>query len=259
MPNELDLATEPSGDGTLSNDQRPTAEQLIEENKKLRSQRANDAEEMRRANQVVKLTRAIFNAPGGKEIIERAREAEAKGETPDFTPTQEKKIEKVAEAKGVTPDEVRAIIKEGLAEHEQSRFLTTKAEKAISKLQERGNKELAGFDKIYETESFDRMMSQVLQLMQPTTDEQGRQYAAALPTPEDEKDPYWFAMKHAHAMLTASAKPPPGDKTSDRLAAIKAQQTAPAGGPTESNPDSSDLAWAKQRDSSIVGKSFANG
>lgn len=260
MPDELDLTTEPPAGGIPSSDQRPTADQLIEENKKLKSQRANDAEEMRRAKQVVDVTRAIFNAPGGKAIIEKARESITKGEALDFTPAQEKKLEQVAATTGVTIDEVRTVFKEGLAEHEQSRFLTSKADKAISKLQERGKKELAGFDKIYETEAFDRMMSQVLHLMQPSKDEQGRQYDPALPVPEDEKDPYWFAMKHAHSMLTASAKPPPGDKKPDRLAAIKAQQTTLAGGPAEStDSDSPDLAWAKQRDSSVVGKSFASG
>lgn len=262
MPDESIETTEPLGGGEPSGDQRPTADQLIEENKKLRSQRANDAEEMRRAKQVVDVTRAIFNAPGGKAIIERAREAITKGEALDFTPAQEKKIEKVAAATGVTLDEVRTVFKEGLAEHEQSRFLTSKAEKAISKLQERGSKELQGFDKIYETEAFDRMMSNVLSLMETKTDEQGRKYDPALPVPEDEKDnPYWFAMKHAHAMLTASAKPPQDAPTaaSERLAAIKAQQTTPAGGPAESKSDSPDLAWAQQRDSSVVGTSFSNG
>ena len=260
MPDELNLPTDPSSGGILSDDQRPTAEQLIEENKKLRSQRANDAEEMRRAKQVVDVTRAIFNAPGGKAIIDKARESISKGESLDFTPAQERKLEKVAEAKGVTLEEVRAVFKEGLAEHEQSLTLTSKAEKAISKLRERGNKELAGFENMYETETFDRMMSNVLHLMQPSTDEQGRQYAPALPTPEEEKDPYWFAMKHAHAMLTASAKPPQGEAKPDRLAAIKAQQTTPAGGPAEStDSDSPDLNWAKARNTSIVGKSFASG
>ena len=259
MPDELEVVTEPSGGGIPSGDQRPTADQLIEENKKLRSQRANDAEEMRRAKQVVDVTRAIFNAPGGKAIIEKARESISKGEALDFTPAQEAKIEKVAAATGVTLDEVRTVFKEGLAEHEQSRFLTGKAEKAISKLQERGNKELAGFDKIYETEAFDRMMSNVLSLMEPKTDDQGRKYDPALPVPDDEKDPYWFAMKHSHALLTASAKPPQGVKP-DRLAAIKAQQTTPAGGPAEStDSDSPDLNWAKARNTSIVGKSFASG
>ena len=262
MPDESIETTDPLGGGDPSGDQRPTAEHLLEENKKLRSQRANDAEEMRRAKQVVDVTRAIFNAPGGKAIIERAREAITKGEALDFTPAQEKKIEKVAAATGVTLDEVRTVFKEGLAEHEQSLTLTSKAEKAISKLRERGNKELAGFENMYETEAFDRMMSNVLQLMQPGTDEQGRQYAPALPTPEDEKDPYWFAMKHAHSMLTASAKPPQDAPTaaSERLAAIKAQQTTSAGGPTEStDSDSPDLAWAQARNASTIGTSFSNG
>lgn len=257
----IDDVTDPQGGGIPSDDQKPTAEQLIEENKKLRSQAANQQEEMRKAQQVVDVTRAIYKAPGGKEIIERAKASMEKGEELTFTRKEEKAIEKVTEAKGLNADDVRALFKEGLAEHEQSNALSRKAEKAISKLQDRGKSELDGFDKIYESEAFDRMMSNVLQLMQPGTDAEGRKYTPALPVPEDEKDPYWFAMKHAHAMLTAGAKPPQDPRTPEsvRRAAILGQQTKPAGGPADkSDPDSPDLAWAKARNTSIVGKSFSS-
>jgi len=260
MPN--DDVTDPTSGGIPSDDQRPTADQLIEENKRLRSQNANHEEEMRKAQSVVDVTRAIYKAPGGKEIIERAKVAMEKGEELSFTPAQEKKLEKTAEAAGLTADQVQSIFKQGLAEHEENIAITNKAEKAISQLQERGKKEIPNFDKIYESEGFDRMMTNVLQLMQPTKDDAGRIYPPALPVPEDEKkDPYWFAMKHSAQMLTAGAKPPPDNRNAEsvRRAAIAGQQTTPAGGPADkSDPDSPDLAWAKQRGSRTVGRSFAD-
>lgn len=259
MPN--DDVTDPTSGGIPSDDQRPTVDQLIEENKRLRSKNANQEEEMRKAQSVVDVTRAIYKAPGGKEIIERARAAMDKGEELRFTPKEEKKLEKTAEAVGVTLEQVQSVLKQGLAEHEQSLSITNRANKAIAKLQERGKKEIPDFDKIYETDAFDRMMTNVLQLMQPTTDESGRQYAPALPVPEDEKDGYWFAMKHSAQMLTAGAKPPPDPRTpeSTRRAAIAGQQTTSTGGPADkSDPDSPDLAWAKRRGSATIGKSFAN-
>ena len=259
MPN--DDVTDPTSAGIPSDDQRPTADQLIEENKRLRSKNANQEEEMRKAQSVVDVTRAIYKAPGGKEIIERARKAMEKGEDLSFTPAQEKKLEKTADAVGLTADQVQSIFKQGLAEHEENIAVTNKAEKEISQLQERGKKEIPNFDKIYESEGFDRMMTNVLQLMRPTKDDAGRTYPPALPVPEGEKNPYWFAMKHSALMLTAGAKPPPDTRNAEstRRAAIAGQQTTPAGGPADnSDPDSPDLAWAKKRGSASIGKSFAN-
>ena len=82
-----------------------------------------------------------------------------KGENLTFTPAEEKKIEKTAEVVGVSAEQVQAILKQGLAEHEQSLSLTDKATKAITRLQERGKKELTGFDKVRTCSSCVRGMS----------------------------------------------------------------------------------------------------
>jgi len=254
--------TDPQAGGIPSDDQRPSAEQLVEENQKLRSKLANSEEENRKAQSVVDISRSIYAAPGGKEIFERARAAMDKGTELTFTEKQEAKLEKTAEATGLTAEQVQSIVEQGLVQHERSLAVTGKAEKAIAKLHQRGIKELEGYEGMFETDAFNNMMSHTLEAMQPRQDQEGRQYTPALATPEDERDPYWFAVKHTHAMLTAGAKAPKGKKSTEpyRRAAIAGQQTTPAGGPTEtSDPDSPDLAWAKTRGSRTVGRSFADG
>lgn len=252
-----DYVTDQQSGLAQSDDQGPSAQ---EEVAKLRSENANLKEQARQAAPVVDISRAIYQAPGGKEIFERARAAMDAGKDLTFTEKQQAKVEETAAATGLTAEQVQGIVQQGLRQHEQSLYQTNKAEKAIAKLHERGKKELEGYEGMFETDTFNRMVSHTLAALTPTQDDQGRQVPPAMPVPEDEKDAYWYAIKHSHAMLTAGKTPPKGsvDSESARRAAIAVQQTTPAGGPKGSDPDSPELAWAKQRGTRTIGKSFAD-
>ncbi len=257
MPDEF--VTEPHSGGDLSDDQGPSADQVIDDNKRLRSQVANLEENTRRANSVVDISRRIYSAPGGKAIFEKAKKAMAEGKEPDFTAKQEAVLEEAAGTPGLTVEQVQQIFQQGLAEHREQENITRRSSREVDKLHERGKKELEGYEGMFETDAFNRMLSHTLEAMEPGQDDQGRQVPPAMPTPEGEER-YWYAVKHAHKMLTVGAKPPPKGKNSEaqRRAAIAGQQTVPAGGPEEnSDPDSPEMAWAKALKSTTVGKSFS--
>lgn len=257
MPDE-DYVTDQQSGLAPSDDQGPSAQQEVSQ---LRSQIANLQEQARQAQPVVDVSRAIYQAPGGKEIFERAKKAMDSGQELTFTAKQEAVIEKAAEAQGLTAEQVQGIVQQGLQQHEQQLFNSRKAEKSIEKLHDRGKKELEGYEGMYQTPAWDRMWTHTVAAMTPTTDEQGRQIPPAMLVPDNEKDPLWYAITHTHAMLTAG-KTPSNDSPNNeslRRAAIAGQQTTPAGGPKGSDPDSPDLAWAKQRRPRTIGKSFADG
>lgn len=256
---EDDPLTEPQPGGAPSDDQRPTADQVIEENKRLRSKLANAEENSRRANAVVKVSQAIYAAPGGKEIFERAKAAMDSGNELRFSEKQEAKLEKTAEAVGLTAEQVQQIVAQGLEQHREQTSIHTKSERAMNDLHQRGIKELEGYEGMYQTEAFNRMISHTLDALSPKEGADGQRIEPALPLPEGESA-YWYAIKHAHKMLTVGAKTPAGSKTTEqnRRAAIAGQQTVPAGGPEEnSEEDSPDMAWAKAPISTTIGKSFS--
>ena len=255
---EFDV-TEPQAGGDLSDDQRPSADQVIEENKRLRSQVANLEENTRRANSVVDISRRIYSAPGGKAIFEKAKKAMAEGKELKFTEKQEEALEEATGVAGLTAEQVQQIVQEGLAQHRDQMDVRDRSRSSINDLHERGKKELEGYDGMYKTDAFNRMVSHTLEALAPGEDAQGRQVPPALPTPEG-VDPYWYAIEHAHKMLTVGAKTPPKGKNNEaqRRAAIAGQQTVPAGGPEEnSDPDSPEMAWAKAPKSTTVGKTFS--
>jgi hypothetical protein len=255
---DLDV-TEPQAGGDLSDDQGPSADQVIEENKRLRSQVANLEENTRRANSVVDISRRIYSAPGGKAIFEKAKKAMAEGKELKFTEKQEEALEEATGVAGITAEQVQQIVQQGLAQHRDQMDVRDRSRSSINDLHERGKKELEGYDGMYKTDAFNRMVSHTLEALAPGEDAQGRQVAPALPTPEG-VDPYWYAIEHAHKMLTVGAKTPPKGKNNEaqRRAAIAGQQTVPAGGPEEnSDPDSPEMAWAKAPKSTTVGKTFS--
>lgn len=255
---DLDV-TEPQAGGDLSDDQGPSADQVIEENKRLRSQVANLEENTRRANSVVDISRRIYSAPGGKAIFEKAKKAMAEGKELKFTEKQEEALEEATGVAGITAEQVQQIVQQGLAQHRDQMDVRDRSRSSINDLHERGKKELEGYDGMYKTDAFNRMVSHTLEALAPSEDAQGRQVPPALPTPEG-VDPYWYAIEHAHKMLTVGAKTPPKGKNNEaqRRAAIAGQQTVPAGGPEEnSDPDSPEMAWAKAEKTTTVGKSFS--
>ena len=121
-------ATDPQAGGNPSDDQQPSVEQLVEENKRLNSRLVTSENANRQAQQVVDISRQIYAAPGGKEIFARAQKAKESGKELSFTAKQEEKLPQngqVVQAKSTeepTPSERSAAAAEMQVKLHRRRF-----------------------------------------------------------------------------------------------------------------------------------------
>lgn len=266
MPDEFGNVTDPLS-GLPSADAGTPADP-VEENRRLKAKLAQNENMLQQARPLVDLTRKLWNAPGGKEIVQRLQAGQP------LSSDQQTKVDAALPPQGsnLTRDDVKEIMQEGFQTFEQQSFESRKAEKAFEDLHAKAAKELGeGYENIAGTEQWNTALQTTINMMQPTRDPKTGEVVSdpALKVPDGEDDPYYFAVKYAYGFLTGatpqtdeggeSSKPKPGSENS-RRAAIAAQSSKPAGGPTkDGEPDSPELDWARSRGDSTVGKSFANG
>ncbi len=270
MPDPFDV-TDPLS-GSPSADVTP-ANPLEEENRRLKQKLAQNENMLQQAKPLVELTRKLWNAPGGREIVEKLQ----KGEPLSAQQTaQVQQAQAPQQGQTLTREDVKELMSEGFQQFEQQNWESRKAERAMADLHSRASKELGeGYDNIAGSQQWNQALNTVLNMMQPELDQEGKVVSAApIQVPEEEDDPYYYAVKYTYGYLTGS--PPKTEKDDKskadwksrqaksgedkRRAAIAAQASKPAGAPTDDDePDSPDLDWARSRGSSTVGKSFANG
>lgn len=250
---------EPSGDqsGTSPKD-------LLAETTRLREKLAESRDLNRQAEPLVQLAQALYNTPGGKEIIQKLKEGKP------LTATQQNAAAAAnatsqAIADGVTPggqstvgihpDEVRKMMREEFRAFEEHQWNSRKAEREMEALEAKAEEELDGYGKLRNTKRWKQSLNTTLALMEQRT----------LDVPDEEDDALYWAVKHTYQTLTGMApgekKVTPAKKTeSQRRAAIAGQQGKSGGAPEEpeEHANNPDLAWARSRGTGTLGKSFSS-
>lgn len=255
--------TDPRGAGSPSGNQGGSQDSILAENTRLKQELAQSRDMNRNAEPLVNLARTLWNAPGGKEIVEKLRRGESLTSGEVATATNAQGVAQ-AQATGHTPggqstagmskDEIRTLMREELQAFERSQWEGRKSEQHISKLHERAAKELEGYENIAGTPQWNQMLDTVLAAMEAET----------LAPPDDEPDPLYWAIKHTWSAVTGLK---PGQKRErpaktgegERRGAIAAQTPTAGGSPdSDDEPDSPDLKWARSRGTGTVGKSFSS-
>jgi hypothetical protein len=205
---------------------------LQAENTRLRQENARNKQIQQRALPYVQGFIELEKATGGKDIIAKLEKAREKGVPANLTQEEQAKVEDAAAAAGVAPGITAEQLTAALDQHEQKTFDRENARDAVRRLQERGIKELPGYESLYRTPEWARKKSVVLALAQndPSI------------IPDDETDAYWWVEKETYEQL-ASKNPDigkvkrVGKKESDRRGAIAgvSQQSAAAPEETEDN------------------------
>jgi hypothetical protein len=197
------------------------------ENTRLRQALAKERENNRRAVPYVNAWAALQKAPGGAEIIEKLQKGEA------LTAKEEKAVEKVETAQGLTREELEKL----LAAERQNLFQmwtqTQRAEKDMQELHARAERELPGYGELKKQPEWNRRLSVTLRMMQEQDPNTGE---PLLVPPDDEPDPYFFAIKETYDGLIAK-HPGIGKKRvkteAERRGAIVKASPKSAGAPEE--------------------------
>lgn len=220
--------------------------------RKLEDELRQSREIHRQAEPVIKLAQALWNAPGGREIIANLRAGKP------LTEKQAARVEAVADAggkatAGLTADEVRGIVQDSLTGFRQQSWEERKAEKEIEALHKRASKDLEGYEELAGTKQWNDALNTTLALIEQRS----------LIPPEEEDDPIYWAVKHTFKVLTGlgpgeKKEKPAGRNEQERRGAIAAQAGRPAGSPDTGKEPSTNQAWASARGRSTVGKSFSS-
>lgn len=244
----------PPESGQASGEPTGSTDSLLAEVTRLRQDLARSRDMNLEAQPLVKLAQDLWKAPGGKEIIEKLRRGEP------LTAAQAKQVTDQATGGGptpsyMTPEAVQEVIRKELQQFAQADWETRKAEKEMAQLDARAAEELEGYENLRDKPEWNDQLGIVINMMEQKV----------LIPPADEPDPIYWAIKKTYQTLTGlkpgeKKKRPAKDTEQERRAAIAAQAGRQGGSPEDdSEPDSPELAWAKSRGKSTVGKSFANG
>lgn len=250
-PNDPLTPPEP---GQASGEPTGSTESLLAEITRLRQDLAKSRDLNREAQPLVQLAQTLWNAPGGKEIVERLRKGQP------LTAAQAQQVQDTATGGGpvpsyMTPEAIQEVIRKELQQYAQSEWETRKAEKEMAQLDKRASEELEGYDNLKDQPEWNEQLGIVINMIEQR----------ALIPPDDEPDPIYWAIKKTHQTLTGlkpgEKKVRPAKKTeAERRAAIAGQAGRQGGSPEDSSdePDHPDLAWAKSRGSATIGKSFSS-
>lgn len=159
------------------------------ENTRLRQELAKVKDLNRQAVPFVNLALALKNAPGGADIIEKLHRGEA------LSAKEEKQVAKAAsespEADRLSVEQLEALFDRKLTVFEQRMFEAREAEKQMEKLHQRAAKEFVGYDELRHTPEWKRRLQVMLGMIENR----------AVEVPDEEPDPYWFALSETWATL----------------------------------------------------------
>lgn len=240
--------------GESSGQSANNTESLLAEVTRLRQDLAKSRDLNRDAKPLVQLAQALYSAPGGREIIAKLERREP------LTVAETATAAAAAKDSGQVPNYLTAeqavgIFRQELQQFQQADYETRKAEREIANMDDRAKKELDGYANIQGTPQWNAGLNTILQMID----------SKAIEVPSEESDPIWWAIKRNHEMLTGlkpgEVKETPAEMTeAERRAGIAGQAGSRGGAPqTDSDLDKNpDMAWARQRGKSTVGKSFSN-
>lgn len=184
MPDDATVAPDDSGSLPSDGGSNGAAHDFRAEATRLRQELAKVKDLNRQATPYVNLALALKNAPGGAEIIEKLQKGEP------LTAKQEATLERAGAASpstsGLTTEQLAQLLDEKLITFEQRMFQSREAEKQMEKLHQRAAKEFPGYEEVRHDPKWKNGLKTVLAMIEQEV----------LEVPEDEPDPYWFAISH---------------------------------------------------------------
>lgn len=197
---------------------------LRADNTRLRQRIAEDEKLHKTAVPLVRLARALIDAPGGREIVEKLQRGEP------LTAAETKKVEVAEEAtkpaeyltKGAAEELLKGLLDEAVSKFGESVAAERKAAEALSALEARAEKELEGFKFLKRDPQYHRMVNDVIAQIGDKIIE----------VPDGEDDVWWFAMNAAYRAIHALRNEPGKKKTTKTEEERVAEALASGAGPS---------------------------
>ena len=208
------------------------------ENTRLRQELARTKDTLRQVHPLAELGHAIKQAPGGAEIIRRLEKGEP------LTAKQEQVVQRAAETTsdttGWSEEKLAAMLKADREALREELRAERRAEEDMRELDAKAAKELPGYEELRKTPGWKKRLSVVLNLI-------GNE---AIAVPDDEPNPYYFAIKEAYETILANnpelgkIKKVPKSESERRGAIVKASPKSSGAPEEEEIPE--ELAFARR-------------